>query len=188
MTLETVKAILHERDVFSPDDFTLKKLPTVLRILRDDERRVCMLIGKPAEEIIDTFGTTHVQSRDGELYVLFQHDFPDYWCGLTQSLNDQIEITQRRIRRFFCPPPTADCVICKEETVTDIEGKNIDINIYPAQMHPDGNIFECKSCLSVVCAECYPRYFSSKHVCPVCNRAVPHLSAEFCSFHFAQNG
>jgi|EP01047_Picozoa_sp_COSAG01_P037695 hypothetical protein len=53
MALEAVKAILHERDVWIPDDFTLDKLPTVQRILCDDERRVCMLIGTAVEEIID---------------------------------------------------------------------------------------------------------------------------------------
>eukprot|EP01047_Picozoa_sp_COSAG01_P013637 COSAG01_NODE_647_length_14531_cov_61.773489_3_plen_68_part_00 len=50
----------------------------------------------------------------------------------------------RRPSGAVCPSPTAECVICKEETVTDIEGKSVDMNVYPAKTHPDGNNYECK--------------------------------------------
>ena len=96
-----VRAILPERNVWIPADFTLAKLPTVLGVLRADERRVCMLVGDAAKEILENTQTTHNQSLDGELFVLFQHDYPDFYSGLTWTLNT--EITRRRIRQFFCP-------------------------------------------------------------------------------------
>ena len=36
---------------------------------------------------------------DGELYVLFQHDYPDFYSGLTRTLHT--EITRSRIREFL---------------------------------------------------------------------------------------
>ena len=64
--------------VFFPQDFTLSKLPIVMGILRADERCVCMLVGDTAKAILDNMGTTHNQSRDGELYALFNRITPTF--------------------------------------------------------------------------------------------------------------
>ena len=41
------------------------------------------------------------QSQDGVVYVLFAHDFPDFFSGVTHTLHT--EITRHKIHEFFCP-------------------------------------------------------------------------------------
>ena len=98
--LDSVRDILPERTVFCWfNDFTMAKLPTVVRALRADERRVCLLVGTAAKEFLN-----HVQnnqSQDGVVYVLFAHDFPDFFSGVTHTLHT--EITRHKIHEFFCP-------------------------------------------------------------------------------------
>jgi len=98
--LDSVRDILPERTVFCWfNDFTMAKLPTVVRALRADERRVCLLVGTAAKEFLN-----HVQnnqSQDGVVYVLFAHDFPDFFSGVAHTLHT--EITRHKIREFFCP-------------------------------------------------------------------------------------
>ena len=98
--LDSVRAILPERTVFSwANDFTMAKLPTVVRALRADEQRVCLLVGTAAKEFLN-----HVQnnqSQDGVVYVLFAHDFPNFLSGVAHTMNT--EITRRKIHEFFCP-------------------------------------------------------------------------------------
>eukprot|EP01048_Picozoa_sp_COSAG05_P015633 COSAG05_NODE_1904_length_3853_cov_9.683957_6_plen_85_part_00 len=52
----------------------------------------------------------------------------------------------------------------------------MELNLFPVSTHADGNIFRCKQCLGIVCANCYPRYFARNHKCPVCKMDVPHIA------------
>ena len=176
--LEAVRAILPERTVFSPEDFTMAKLPIVMSVLRADERRVCLLVDTAAKEYLEYLsGVLTNQSQNDVMYVLFQHDSPLHYSGLAHSLH--IENTHRKIHDLFCPPPSGECVICFEECATDIEDTIVEFNCYPLNLHPDGVVYKCKGCLSVVCSRCYPDYFNRHHTCPVCNVQVEHAADYF---------
>eukprot|EP01047_Picozoa_sp_COSAG01_P116241 COSAG01_NODE_44903_length_414_cov_1.247619_1_plen_71_part_10 len=51
--------------------------------------------------------------------------------------NLHTEMSQRKIRDFFCPEPNAQCVICMEQCVTDVEDQILNVNVYPINMHAE---------------------------------------------------
>ena len=81
-------------DFFPKNSLSHRRHCALLYVTHITER-----VGTAAKEFLN-----HVQnnqSQDGVVYVLFAHDFPDFFSGVAHTLHT--EITRHKIREFFCP-------------------------------------------------------------------------------------